>query len=247
LKILEKVFVIIDMIKLLFLFLIFMNTEVFSQEKPVSREAFGYAYFEAVSYINQNRAQISGVFISKNVNPDILIPVVFPERLRYSGFSNYFETKSLEFLYTEFGSESVDFSIGPFQMKPSFAEAVEFEITNRPALREKYSELKIRETDIVQEREERIRRLNLLYFQALYIAAFSDLLNDRFNLSALSQIENIRFTAAAYNTGFTKNYAQISAAGRMHCFPHGANYTGVQYSYTDVSVFYFQNDYFYSK
>ena len=54
-----------------------------------------------------------------------LAAILFPELIRYSVYKDFFETQALELLYIDYGKKTADFSIGRFQMKPSFAEAVE--------------------------------------------------------------------------------------------------------------------------
>ena len=71
----------------------------------------------------------------------LLTPVVLPEVARFNGFSNFFETAALEAFYVEDGSGVVDFSIGPFQMKPSFAERVEHRVAAQPSLRQRFPKL----------------------------------------------------------------------------------------------------------
>ncbi len=71
-------------------------------------------------------------FISNNfkVTPNYVKSIVFPETIRYNTFKAFFETSSLELLYINNGSEAVDFSIGYFQMKPSFIEELEVAVKN---------------------------------------------------------------------------------------------------------------------
>lgn len=45
--------------------------------------------------------------------------------MRYNALKDDIESESLKVLYVQFGKTYADFSIGVFQMKPSFAEGVE--------------------------------------------------------------------------------------------------------------------------
>ena len=51
--------------------------------------------------------------------------IVFPELMLYNSVKDDIESESLRVLYVQFGKAYADFSVGPFQMKPSFAEEVE--------------------------------------------------------------------------------------------------------------------------
>jgi len=75
------------------------------------------------------------------------------------------ETEALNILYTKFGSESVDFSIGDLQIKPSFAEKIEQHIKIDTNLIKKYSKLIIFKADSIKIREERVKRLESLPWQ----------------------------------------------------------------------------------
>jgi hypothetical protein len=52
------------------------------------------------------------------------VAVIFPELVRYSALRDMIEISLLKTLYVNLGEEYADFSVGPFQMKPSFAEEV---------------------------------------------------------------------------------------------------------------------------
>ena len=52
------------------------------------------------------------------------IAVVFPELIRYSALRDKIEITLLKSLYIYKGDDYADFSIGQFQMKPSFAELI---------------------------------------------------------------------------------------------------------------------------
>lgn len=102
----------------------------------------------------------------------LLTPVVLPEVARYNGFSNFFETAVLEAFYVEDGSGVVDFSIGPFQMKPSFAEQVEQRVAAQPLLRQRFPKLaSYAGKDGTAERRARVDRLSSTQGQLPYLKA----------------------------------------------------------------------------
>ena len=59
-----------------------------------------------------------------DVSYPMAIAVVFPEIVRYSAIRDKIEITLLKALYINLGEDYADFSIGQFQMKPSFAEAL---------------------------------------------------------------------------------------------------------------------------
>lgn len=53
------------------------------------------------------------------------LAIVSPELIRWTAFKDFFETTALELLYVKKGKTYADFSIGHFQIKPSFVEQLE--------------------------------------------------------------------------------------------------------------------------
>ena len=53
------------------------------------------------------------------------LAVVFPEIVRYSDLEDLIQIRALKVLYVQYGRKYADFSVGHFQMKPSFIEQLE--------------------------------------------------------------------------------------------------------------------------
>ena len=68
--------------------------------------------------------KIINLELNKNERVEI-IAIAFPEILRYNAFSDLIETTSNRLLYINGGRTASDFSIGLFQMRPSFVEDLE--------------------------------------------------------------------------------------------------------------------------
>ena len=83
---------------------------------------FGNDYKNALNYFKKYKTFSRNILKENNVDAEIIIPILFPERIRYSIVRDFFETAFLEAIYTSQGSDYIDFSIGDFQMKPSFIE-----------------------------------------------------------------------------------------------------------------------------
>lgn len=215
------------------------SESVFPESKY--RKIFGDDYKNALNYFRKNKTRLKRIFTKNNTEMEIIIPAVFPERIRYSIVKDYFETIFLEAVYTDLGSEYVDFSVGAFQMKPSFVEKLEFYIEKYPDLKTKYSHLILKRKKSEAERKERIRRLKSTEYQLNYISAFYDIINLRFNLSGIKKIEKIKFTASAYNCGFFKSKSEIKKYIDVKYFPYGANFPGKQHAYTDIAADFYIN------
>ena len=64
-------------------------------------------------------------FVKYQLNPYFVLAIVFPELIRYSKLQDVIESNDLKVLYVQFGDTYSNFSIGRFQMKPSFCEQLE--------------------------------------------------------------------------------------------------------------------------
>jgi len=113
--------------------------------------------------------------------------VVFPELIRYHLLRDLFETESLKLIYVEEGSQIIDFSIGLFQMKPSFVENIENYLQKYPCLTEStnnFSKINdFKTSEIKKIRTQRIERLQQTDWQILYLSAFMSICYHRFVLS----------------------------------------------------------------
>ena len=102
--------------------LIIMATSILSYFTSYPKEA---KY--AVDFVSVNKAEIQS--IKKYLSPKdarLAMCIVAPEISQYSQLSDAAETYALYTLYVQ-GRVS-DFSIGAFQMKPSFAVSIEKEV-----------------------------------------------------------------------------------------------------------------------
>jgi hypothetical protein len=211
---------------------------------PDYQKIFGNDYTDALKYFEKNKLVISAHFNKGLVDKELIAPIIFPERIRYSMVRDLIETAAVELIYIDFGSDYVDFSIGDFQIKPSFAEKVESFINQSDILSTKYRLLiNYREEEKRKKRKERVRRLKLQNYQLIYIAAFYDIVKQRFDLSRKSKVDKIKFIATAYNHGFDEKKIEIEKRIDDCFFPYGTKYKGKQYAYTDVAVDFYLNHY----
>ena len=172
------------------------------------------------------------VWRSFDVDPLIAESVVWPEMERYSRMRDMMETAANYGTYITTGG-GPDFSIGIFQMKPSFIEAME-KAWMSSGLARKYS-LWFDTDDTVTARRIRISRLQKEDWQVIYVGVFLRLLyavygsvnkrgeHTRDGLETLPVQDQVRLAATAYNRGVVwadPGYGDISAlwkhAGEKH-------------------------------
>lgn len=207
------------------------------------RKEFGNSYLDALDFVKDNKTIILEVYQQYQIKGDIMISVLFPERIRYSIYKDYFETLALSTAYVEYGSKYVDFSIGDFQMKPSFIEKLDSILLIDSTLAHKYEILGLSQNDELLRRREIVRRLEDLHFQLIYSALFYDYCLHQFNLYRKDDKLLIYFLASAYNAGFNKSFERILSDGKKPYFPNGADFMLQQHVYADVSWYFFQLDY----
>ncbi|MDZ7876714.1 MAG: hypothetical protein U5L45_03545 [Saprospiraceae bacterium] len=167
------------------------------------------------------------------------LSVVFPEVIRFNSFSNYIETKTLEWVYVDFGAEKADFSVGLFQMKPSFVEKLEKVSKADPTLFRPFHDVlsypaTLSDTEI---RRMRVARLQNFETQFSYAQVFLLICNNKFKNEVFADTnEKIKFFAAAYNFGFDKDVKDIKAWTTRKAFPYGVKFKGKQMIYSEVSA-----------
>lgn len=135
---------------------------------------------------------------SFGVDPAVAESVVWPEMLRYNVIRDLAETAA-DYGFYVLGEESPDYSIGIFQMRPSFVEDLE-KAWMRSGLAEAYN-LPFDISDSPASRSNRIGRMSSEDWQAVYVGIFLRMLYHSYGLDALSAEEHVRLAATAYNRG----------------------------------------------
>ena len=165
----------------------------------------------ANAYCDAHRAQWQEVWQQFDVPCDIAEAVVFPELIRYSTLKDAVETASVSALYLNKGAEACDFSIGVFQMKPSFVEELE-KRWMRSGMARQYN-LFFDTKDSRMARKVRINRLGEEQWQCVYLAIFLKMLyldygsanrqgeHTQNGIDTLPVREQVRLAATACNRG----------------------------------------------
>ena len=136
--------------------------------------------------------------------------IVYPETERFSRLQDMLETAANYNAYITSGG-GPDFSVGPYQMKPSFVEAME-KAWMRSGLARQY-DLWFDTADNATARRIRISRLQKEEWQNIYVGVFLRLLYSSYGsynkkgertqdgLETLPIKEQVRLAATAYNRG----------------------------------------------
>jgi hypothetical protein len=213
--------------------------------KPVSsqqlnyQEIFGSNWDKALSFVEQNRNWIEPKLNQYKVSYPDAIAVIFPELVRYSALRDKIEITLLKTLYTNLGEEYANFSIGPFQMKPSFGEMIREKARGAMGSKaDKFFKRKSDYDDILSFRASIVSDLEDPKIQLNYLIAFVKICEDNFNLKSKNNDDRIIFLATAYNYGFWKTTEQIENMIDKKYF-NTTIFKTTNYSYSDVSLFWY--------
>ena len=167
--------------------------------------------------------------------------IVFPEVMRYSSIKDGVEAESLRTLYVQFGKEYANFSIGLFQMKPSFSEEVE--IKSKQLLPDsvlKELDLAYTSTDAATIRQQRVERMQDIDWQMIYLTAFVAICNSTYaNKIFSSPTEKLQWYATVYNAGFNKTDAFISKKIAQDNFYLTQQMPGKKFKYAAIAGWYY--------
>ncbi len=204
---------------------------------------FADEYKSALNYTSKNVDAFKESGIKYNNDPQLLTSIVFPELMRYSLIKDVLETSALELAYIDGGCEVADFSIGRFQMKPSFVEDLERQIEANDSLKKIYPTiLSFKSSEPKAIRTERLKRLSALNWQVIYLNCFVSIVKNKFPEQTFSSpSDKVMFYSSAYNGGYHKSSKHIVNNESAKYYPYGTKYKGDQYSYASVA------DYFYIK
>lgn len=206
-----------------------------SQQQTEYSTIFGEKYTDAVKYLSGNPF-IYDTLLKNGINPNFALSIVFPEIIRYSTIQDKLETAGLLSLYVSYGNKYADFSIGRFQMKPSFVEQVERDYVNYV---DKSYSFQI-DTNDTRSRLARVSRLNSEAWQVKYLVMFIKVMNSRYAfLHWKSLNDKLKFYAVAYNAGYTSGEERITELIPENLFHLGVSRNNPKYNYADISLSYF--------
>ena len=223
-------------------FLVF-TAETFEQENlSYTRDnfstIFGEKYHEAESYFVSHH-WISDSLAAYGIQPDFAQAIVFPEVIRFSAISDKVEVQGLFTLYVQYGIKYSNFSVGRFQMKPSFAEQVE---KDAKQLQGKWQATlqQIDLSDTPEARINRVKRLNSAEWQLKYLIWFIEIMDQQYGMTYKSNnIEKLRFYATAYNCGYTNPEPVILQHMQKNYFHTAVFSSDIRYCYCDIASAYY--------
>ncbi len=186
----------------------FPVTAALHSQRENYRRVFGNSWTAAGQYVCEHHEEWKQEFDVFGVDARLAEAIVFPELVRYSMWQDEIERAAVNGLYVHGGKDAANFSIGRFQMKPSFAEEVEREWNQSPLAQEYGFSFSL--GDNAEARRSRLRRMSDDAGQCRYLAIFIRLQQLRHpRLGLLSRQEQVRFLATVYNRSFSASWDAI--------------------------------------
>lgn len=222
-----------------FIIILYFGLISFSQQTDY-KKIFGTDWVKAEAFVSENEnwmKQLSGKY---DVEYSEAIAVVFPELVRYSALRDKMEITLLKALYVNLGEDYANFSIGQFQMKPSFAESLHKKV---PLLKGRLRNRMLEKTankDLREYRSDIVKDLEDPESQFLYIIAFLKICESVYDLKTIDETRKIKFLATAYNYSFLKSFGEVEKMSDKSFF-HTKPVKSESYSYADISAYWFNN------
>lgn len=210
--------------------------------RPDYPSLFGSSYRKAVEFVGRSRPA-TRAFESAGIEAAEAWAVVFPELIRWSALADLIQTSNLQSLYVQHGAGYSDFSVGRFQMKPSFAETLEADFNRLlgPEERRAVREGRYPTEDTVENRRARVRRLSDPEEQARYLIVFFKVMDRLYATESWAgPEEKVRFYAAAYNSGYKSGAARIRREADRSRYFLGLVPARPYYSYSDIAADYWR-------
>lgn len=224
---------------MLWLLLIMGSTTAFSTDYP---KVFGNDWTSAEQFVSDHHDEWKQEFDLFGVDARLAEAIVFPELIRYSRWQDEIETAAVNGLYVLQGVSGANFSIGRFQMKPSFAEEVEA-AWNQSALAKEYGFV-FNLQDGAEARRSRIRRLATMEGQCRYLAIFIRLQFLRHpQLQSLQLVDQVGMLATIYNRSFSTTWEQVCQLRRQKHFHTDIIITRhtKRYCYADIAQAFYRS------
>lgn len=190
-----------------------------------------------MQFITDN-AWMKDTLKKKGIEADFALAIVFPELIRYSEIQDKMEMSGLLTLYVQYGEKYANFSVGRFQMKPTFAEQLEKDAQVWPAGK------RYNLTNTPEARIERVNRLDKIDSQLNYLIIFLNVMDSKYqDISWNNKEDKLKFYATAYNSGYKLNDESIRKLSERKMFYTGMIKGDSLYNYADIVLSYYRKSF----
>ncbi len=178
-----------------------------------------------MQYCNSIEAEVSKIAAKYQLTSSDVLPIVYPECCRFNKVSDAFETDILTTIYVDKGSRFADFSVGLFQMKPSFLEKLDSIVSSDTSYRCLLPTFCYKVNTVKELREKRLNRIMNQTWQIEYVCLYVLYMKKRFQNNNLG-LNFTFYLANAYNFGFTKSDKDLRWWSKQCAFPSGRDTMG---------------------
>jgi hypothetical protein len=203
------------------------------------QQIFGDDWKKAETFERENRIWMKPLLAENHISYPLAVAIIFPELVRYSALRDKMEITLLKALYINLGDEYANFSIGQFQMKPSFAETIH---SLAPSVLGRKSQKILKPVsvydDIKNFRKSIVSDLEDPQIQFLYLISFIKICEKKFKTNRKDEFSRLKFLATAYNFGFDKSADQIENMIDRKFF-NTKLFKTENYSYAEVALFWY--------
>jgi hypothetical protein len=214
--------------------------KTFSQS-PDYQEIFGSNWDKALAFENENKSWMRTILERNHIPYYIAVAVVFPELVRYSALRDKMEITLLKTLYINLGDQYANFSIGQFQIKPSFAELIRKDAPSALGRKSGIIFMQPEEFENISDyRKTIVADLENAESEFKYVAAFYKICEKKFRINKMAERERLRFLATAYNYGLNKTEDEIRNMMDKKYFNTKLIRTQ-NYAYAEVALFWYDN------
>ncbi len=186
---------------------------------------------DAISFINENKSSIHQSLKSLSSEEQLIaISIVAPEISQFSSFQNFLELRTLFVMYLNTGQS--DFSVGYFQMKPSFIELMEKKVKSSSLLTKEYKDV-IPKGSMRAKRKFRLERLGSLQGQLRYLKLFIDIVKINTSSINFNNFETkLKYWATLYNSGLDLQEPDVLTRQGQKLFPRYEK----KYNYSSIAL-----------
>lgn len=210
-------------------------------QPPDYAEIFGDDWKKAAAFEKENRYWMEPVLRRNHLSYNEAIAVIFPELVRYSALRDKMEITLLKALYVNLGEEYANFSVGQFQIKPSFASLIRTEASYYMGKRSGISFSRPDEfEDIRNYRKSIIVDLEDPKTQFNYIVCFLKICEKKYKIGRKDETGRIKFLSTAYNYGIERSRDEIERMTDSKFFSTKL-ISSEHYSYSDVALFWYNS------
>jgi hypothetical protein len=200
---------------------------------------FQSEFKSAMNFYKNHEKKFSKKESSTGLTSKFLFCIVAPEVSQHNSIVNDIQLYSMKLLYVQNGTKYGDFSLGIFQMKPSFVEDLEVYVSKNSKLKKAFSKILFNDKNSSYARSTRLNRLATFDWQLLYLTVFCNIVKDRFSSIKFSNIKDkLKFYATAYNCGFGRSKEDILKHQSMFQFPR---FSMNKYNYSDISILFYNH------